>query len=87
MAAFDSFKSDHFDANLELFVLYAQKKGYITKSKMFSVLIDIGKECLWKYRKEACKYRDELHKNAEYSNALEIATMIKKCNKKKYYRL
>lgn len=82
MAAFDSFKSDHFDANLELFVLYAQKKGYITKSKMFSVLIDIGKECLWKYRKEACKYRDELHKNAEYSNALEIATMIKKCNKK-----
>lgn len=49
---------------------------------MFSVLIDIGKECLWKYRKEACKYRDELHKNAEYSNALEIATMIKKCNKK-----
>ena len=32
--------------------------------------------------KRQCKYRDELHKNAEYSNALEIATMIKKCNKK-----
>lgn len=81
-AAFDSYKSDHLDANLESFVIFANKKGYITKSKMFSVLIDIGKECLWKYRKEATAYRDELHKNAEYFNALEIAKMLKKCNKK-----
>lgn len=80
--AFDSYKSDYLDANLELFVIFAHKNGYITKSKMFSVLIDIGKDCLWKYRKEASAYRDELHRNAEYFNALEIAKMIKKCNKK-----
>lgn len=49
---------------------------------MFSVLIGIGKECLWKYRKEASAYRDELHKKAEYFNALEIARMIKKSNTK-----
>ena len=63
-------------------MIFAEKNGYITKSKKFSVLIDIGKECLWKYRKEASTYRDELHKNAEYFSALEIAKMIKKCNKK-----
>lgn len=81
-ATFDSYKSERLDANLELFVIFAEKNGYITKSKKFSVLIDIGKECLWKYRKEASTYRDELHKNAEYFSALEIAKMIKKCNKK-----
>ncbi len=81
-AAFDLHKSDNLDTNLERFVIFAEKNGYITKSKMFSVLIDIGKECLWKYRNEASTYRDELHKNAEYFNALEIAKMIKKCNKK-----
>lgn len=81
-ANFDSYKSDLLDLELERFVIFAQKKGYITKSKMFSVLIGIGNECLWKYRKEASAYRDELHKKAEYFNALEIARMIKKCNTK-----
>ena len=82
ISAFNSYKSDLYDKTLEKFVLFAQSKGFITKSKMFAVLIDIGKECLWKYRKEASEYRDTLHNNADYYGALEIAKMLKNSNKK-----
>ena len=82
IAAFSSYKSDQYDKTLEKFVLFAQSNGYITKAKMFAVLIDIGKECLWKYRKDASEYRDTLHNNADYNGALEIAKMLRNINKK-----
>lgn len=82
ISAFGLVKSNLCDKTLEKFVLYAQKNGYISKSKMFSVLIDIGNECFWKYRQQASEYRDLLHNCADYTGALEIAKMLQKCNKK-----
>lgn len=67
---------------LESFILFAQSHNYVTKSKMFAVLIGIGKQCFWKYRKKASLYRDELHKCAEYNQALEIAKTLNNCNPK-----
>lgn len=82
VSAFNSFDSNKMNSELEAFVLFAQKHKYISKAKMFSILIGIGKHCFWKYRNEARLYRDELHKCAEYYQALEIAKTLKESNNK-----
>lgn len=82
--SFDALKSERMDVILETFVVFSEKKGYINKSKMFSVLIKIGKACFWKYKNDAEKYRDSLHENAEYLQALQIARALKQNNKKTY---
>lgn len=82
VSAFDSFDSKKMNDRLENFVIFAQKHNYLSKAKMFSVLIGIGKQCFWKYRKEASLYRDELHECAEYYQALEIAKTLSESNSK-----
>ncbi len=77
ISAFESVKIDEQDLILEEFVLFAQRNNYISKSKMFSVLIGIGQKCFIKYKKEACEFRDKLHESADYYLALEIAQKIK----------
>jgi hypothetical protein len=84
VSAFDAVNITDMNIVLEKFVLFAQEKNYISKSKMFSILIGIGKQCFWKYRNEACIYRDELHENADYYQALEIAKTLKDSNKKSF---
>ena len=82
VSAFNSINSIELNQVLESFVLFAQKHNYISKAKMFSVLIGIGKQCFWKYRKKARIYRDELHESAEYHQAIEIAKALNECNSK-----
>ncbi|MBQ6687134.1 MAG: hypothetical protein IJN03_01260 [Bacilli bacterium] len=67
---------------LESFAIFAERGKYISKGKLFSILIGIGKECFWKYRREAILYRDELHECAEYFQALEIALKLEESNQK-----
>ena len=82
--SFDAVKSKEMDVILEEFVIFSEKKGYINKSKMFSVLIKIGKSCFWKYKLDAEKYRDCLHEKAEYLQALQIARELNQSIKKPY---
>ena len=82
VSAYNSIKSKKLDKILETFVLYAEDQNYISKAKMFSVLLGIGKQCFWKYREDARKYRDELHDSAEYYQAIEIANALNECNSK-----
>lgn len=82
VSSYDSICYKEMNSVLETFVRYAQKNSYISKAKMFSVLIGIGKQCFWKYRKEASSYRDELHDSADYYQALDIAKMINHYNYK-----
>lgn len=82
VSAFDTYTSNKMNDELEKFVLFAESNNYISKAKMFSVLIEIGNSCFWKYREEAGRYRDELHNSAEYYQALEIAKILKESNNK-----
>lgn len=83
-SSFESIKSNDMDVILEQFVIFAEKEKYITKTEMFSVLINIGKKCFWKYKDEAELYCNELHSNADYIQALRIAKELKNSNKKEY---
>jgi len=82
ISAYSSICSKEMNSVLESFVRYAQKNDYVTKAKMFSVLIGIGRQCFWKYREEASLYRDELHDATDYYQALDIARMINRYNYK-----
>lgn len=80
--SYESFSTNEMNKILERFVLFAENHNYISKAKMFSVLIKIGKQCFWKYRTAARVYRDELHASADYAQALEIAINLKEINQK-----
>lgn len=82
VSAFNSIKSNKLNKTLECFVIFAEKHNYISKAKMFSILLGIGKQCFWEYRKDARLYRDELHESADYYEAIEIAKTLNECNKK-----
>lgn len=83
-SAYKGIKSQEMDRVLEEFIVFSEKNNYISKSKMFTVLINIGKNCFWKYKSSAEAYRDELHKNADYIQALQIAKALKTNNRKCY---
>lgn len=83
-SAYEGIKSQELDRVLEKFVVFSEKKNYISKSKMFTVLINIGENCFWKYKSSAEVYRDNLHKNADYIQALQIAKALKGNNRKCY---
>ena len=83
-SAFKDIKSKEMDDILERFILFAEKNNEISKSKMFSVLIHIGNNCFWKYKSRAEAYRDTLHANADYIQALQIARALKENNTKCY---
>lgn len=76
-AAYESINSQKMNDVLESFVVSSAQNGYISKATKFTCLLNIGHRCFWKYRKEASEYRDELHENADYFHALEIAKSIK----------
>ncbi|MEE0280276.1 hypothetical protein [Faecalibacillus intestinalis] len=82
--AYEVFNSQEMDKILEQFVVFSAKEKYITKSTMFTVLINIGKTCFWKHKSKAEAYRDYLHKNADYLQALQVAKALKENNKKSY---
>ena len=80
--AFDNIRYEQIDHELEKFVIFCENMHFLGKSKMFSVLLSMGKKCFLNYRYEASKYRDLLHSSADYYQALDIAEQIKKANQK-----
>lgn len=76
-AAYESINSPKMNDVLESFVVSSAQNGYISKATKFTCLLNIGHRCFWRYRKDASEYRDELHENADYFHALEIAKSIK----------
>lgn len=81
-SAYESINSNKMNAILENFIIFSEDNKFISKATKFSCLLNIGNQCFWKYRNDASEYRDELHKNADYFHALEIAKSIKECNNK-----
>ena len=84
VSAFENKKTQRLNKTLEKFIVFAEKKKYVSKAEMFSVLIKLGAKCFWKYRNDAEEYRELLHNNAEYLQALQIAQTLKNNNKKRY---
>lgn len=82
LTAFGSYNDAELNKELEKFIAYAEKNKYITKAKFFSVLLGMGGNYFWKYRKEAEIYRDKLHEIAAYNEALELSEIIEKINTK-----
>ena len=80
--AYESINSNKMNAILENFIIFSEDNNFISKATKFSCLLNIGNQCFWKYRNDAIAYRDELHKNADYFHALEIAKSIKECTNK-----
>lgn len=85
ISAFSTVRIHELDKILEEFVIFSQNHGYLSEYKMFAILISIGRECFWKYREKAGNYRDNLHSNADYYPALEIAVQLNECNQKNIY--
>lgn len=82
LTAFGLYNDDELNKELEAFVAFAEKNNYITKAKFFSVLLGMGNDYFWKYRKKAELYRDKLHEIAAYHEALELSEIIEKINNK-----
>lgn len=85
VSSFGVYNNENLNRELEKFIVFSEKNGLITRAKMFSVLIAMGKRYFWKYRNEAEKYRDELHQKAAYHDALEIAENLEVANTKNLY--
>lgn len=80
--AFGSYNNNELNKELEKFIIFAEKNNYITKAKLFSVLLGMGSDYFWKYRREAEAYRDNLHEVAAYYEALELSETIEGINTK-----
>lgn len=82
LTAFGTYNDGGLNKELEKFIVFAEKHNYISKAKFFSVLLGMGNEYFWKYRKEAELYRDKLHEIAAYHEALELSEIIEEINTK-----